>query len=88
MEMATEMAGQAVMAAEAAAADPGMVLTGLVPVGATDSRQREEKGKAQAGMATAERGMVLTVGAGMALATDGAEMAAVPHIMQTRHRKL
>jgi hypothetical protein len=88
MEMATAMAGQAVMAAEAAGAVPGMVLMGLVPVGATDSNQREEKGKAQVGMATAERGVVLRAGAGMALATDGAEMAAVSDIMQTSHRKL
>jgi hypothetical protein len=89
MGMATVMAaGQADMAAEVAGAAPDMVLTGLVQVGATDSSQREEKGKAQVGMATAERGVVLTAGAGTALATDRAEMAAVPDIMQTSHRKL
>jgi hypothetical protein len=81
--MAMAMAGQAVMAAEAAAAVPDMALTSLVPVEATDSSQQEEKG------ATTELGMVLmAAGPGAVLATDGAEMAAVPDIMQTSHRKL
>src|ERR1700683_2226726 len=87
--MATAMVGQADTAVEVAAAAPDMVLTGLVPVEATDSSQQEEKGKAQVDMPTAEQEMARTAaGARAALVTNEAETAAVPDIMQTSHRKL